>query len=323
MGLYIRINKGGVYRSKAANIMSCLEECGEFAFVACTYTVAVIRANRWNRFFEELKAFREILNNAGQKYICTDKNNCRTFKVALFFAIYILINAWDMLKSINDDIFMNMTFRFFMLSQLLPALLINRMMAVVKWRYSVLIKLLRISSRTMIEDEKTTTKNINLLKTLLKKCYFMVEAFNDIFGWMIFLMSLTNSFTLLSCLLWFFVRNNRSAIRYPTPFSFAGDDEICTVSIVLLYLTFMIVIVSSCDATEKEGRRFTDLCYTIYIKEANKYLKKEFKNLAVISEKIGPNFSAAGFFTINQLFLSTFFSTLTSYAIVCIQFSAL
>nr|CAH7729866.1 unnamed protein product [Callosobruchus chinensis] len=322
-GIYIRIRKGGIYHSKVANIMSCLEECGEFAFVACTYTVAVIRANRWNRFFEELRAFREVLNSAGQKYNCTENKTCHTFKVTFFFAIYIFFNVWDMLKSINDNIFVNLTFRFFMLSQLLPALLINRMMVVVKRRYSVLIKLLRISSRTMIEDEKTAVKNINLLKILLKKCYFMVEAFNDIFGGMIFLMSLTTSFTLLSCLLWFFVRNNRHAVSYPTPISFAGDDVICTVSFVIMYLTFMIIIVSSCDATEKEGRKFTDLCYSIYIKETNKYLKKEFKNLAVISEKIGPNFSAAGFFTINQMFLSTFFSTLTSYTIVCIQFSTL
>nr|CAI5864671.1 unnamed protein product [Callosobruchus analis] len=307
-GLYISISNGG--------------ECGEFAFVACTYTAAVIRANRWNRFFEELKAFREILNSAGHKFICTENKTCYTFKVVLFFAIFIFLNAWDILTSIHANILLNLNFRFFMLSQLLPALLINRMMAVVKRRYSVLIKLLRISSRTTIEDEKTTTKNIKLLKTLLKKCYFMVEAFNDIFGWMIFLMSLTTSFTLLSCLLWFFVRSNHS-IRNPTPFSFAGDDEICTVSIVLLYLTFMIIVVLSCDGTQKEGRRFTDLCYTIYIKEDNKYLKREFKNLAVISEKIGPNFSAAGFFTINQMFLSTFFSTLTSYTIVCIQFSTL
>ncbi|VEN36322.1 unnamed protein product [Callosobruchus maculatus] len=88
-------------------------------------------------------------------------------------------------------------------------------------------------------------------------------------------------------------------------------------------LAFIITITQSCDATEKEGERFTNLCFTTYINETNKNLKKQYKNLAVISQKIGPKFSAAGFFTINQMFLSTFFSTLTSYAIVCIQFSTL
>ncbi|VEN52574.1 unnamed protein product, partial [Callosobruchus maculatus] len=234
--LYIRISKAGVYHSKVANVMSCLEECGEFAFVACTYTVAVIRANRWNRFFEELKAFRELLNSAGQKYNCTETNTYHTLKLTLFLIIFIFVNVWDIFTTINDDIFMNISFRFFMLSQLLPVLLINRMMIVVKRRYGVLIKMLHTSSRTQIEDEKTTVKNINLLKALLKKCYFIVEAFNDIFGWMIFLISLTTSFTLLSCLLWLFARNNRPGISYPTPISFAGDDVICTISIVIMYL---------------------------------------------------------------------------------------
>ncbi|VEN36321.1 unnamed protein product [Callosobruchus maculatus] len=177
----------------------------------------------------------------------------------------------------------------------------------------------------MIEDEKTTIKEIKLLKALLKKCYFMVETFNDIFGWMVFWMSVATSFTLLNCLLWLFEinTNDQSTTSMALPPSLEADDLVCVLFFVFVYLAFIITITQSCDATEKEGERFTNLCFTTYINETNKNLKKQYKNLAVISQKIGPKFSAAGFFTINQMFLSTFFSTLTSYAIVCIQFSTL
>ncbi|CAH1996875.1 unnamed protein product [Acanthoscelides obtectus] len=145
----------------------------------------------------------------------------------------------------------------------------------------------------------------------------MVGAFNDIFGTMIFLTTVNTSFALLNCLMWFFERNSQ------------GNDEDTVyriLSIVLyvgIYLSFTILIVLSCDATVKQGKRFTESCYALHVKNSNHYVKEEFKSLAVISEKIAPVFSAAGFYTINQMFLSTLFTALTSYAIVCIQFSTL
>nr|CAH7714099.1 unnamed protein product [Callosobruchus chinensis] len=295
--IHFRIKKS-YYWSKVATTIGCLQSVAEFALVASTYIVTTVRANRWHSFFEELRGFRKLLNTAGPKHNCTGNSKCHNFKVAALLVFYIFLNTWHIYRDLDEDVFTNISFRFFLLNQVIPAVLIQRMLVVVKRRYSVLNKLLCVSSRVMIEDEKSTIKDIKLLKALLKKCYFMVEAFNDIFGWMIFLMSVTTSLSLLNCLLWLFEINIKihSTTTTAPPVKLPGDD-----------LGFIITIALSCDATEKEGARFTNLCYTIHIKETNKQLKKEFKNLAVISQKIGPKFSAAGFFTINQMFLSSFF----------------
>nr|CAI5851227.1 unnamed protein product [Callosobruchus analis] len=200
---------------------------------------------------------------------------------------------------------------------MLSVILVNFTLRVIRTRYQIISKILVDFTEAPDGSEKASSSIIRAMKILCKRCYFMVDAFNTLFGSIIFLTVVNTSSALLNCLMWFFER------------SYESEDvgvEYRVTSLILyvaMYLTFTVLIVLSCDAIVKEGRRFTDSCFTLHVNHNNHYIKEEFKSLAVISEKIAPRFSAAGFYTINQMFLSTLFTALTSYAIVCIQFSSL
>lgn len=83
---------------------------------------------------------------------------------------------------------------------------------------------------------------------------------------------------------------------------------------------FTGVIVMSCDAVEKSGRNFTTRCYLLQEGMKKSKTRDELVHLGKFSKQLNPVFSAAGFFTVNQLILSGLFSTATTYSIICIQF---
>lgn len=77
----------------------------------------------------------------------------------------------------------------------------------------------------------------------------------------------------------------------------------------------------SCDAVGKSQRRIIRTCYVLSFRTKNENLKQQYFQLAQYAEELKPNFSAAGFYNINQNTLSSVFSITVTYLVIIIQFN--
>nr|CAH7761123.1 unnamed protein product [Callosobruchus chinensis] len=314
LGVYARIY-GVPFKPhyKLINITSCIQKVVEYIFILCSFTLAITRSHLWNKLFDDLKALRVALRHAGYKQTFINDTKLCILKILSPIVLYIFFNFWDA-YFYSAYLTMSIPFRIFTFYQFLITVLLNRMLMILKRRYRFLVKILH--QTVNLEEERAMIDAVQLLKVLLRRCYFVVDAFNQIFGWIIFFSLITCSLNMLGSFM--FVLENKFMHSL-----YSSNDIICFVSYCGIYLILTVSIIISCDSTEKEGEKLTNLCHATYVEQSNGYLKNEFKRLAVISEKLGPKFSAAGFCTVNKTTLIKFLSALTSYAIICIQLIAL
>lgn len=87
-------------------------------------------------------------------------------------------------------------------------------------------------------------------------------------------------------------------------------------NIYLLFQVFAIVVILSCDRVEKRADDLIRTCVYIQAETGD----ENARILANLAKDLRPKFSAAGFFEINQRILPTFFSNLSTYLIIILQF---
>uniref|UniRef100_A0A6P7F1T4 Uncharacterized protein LOC114324273 n=1 Tax=Diabrotica virgifera virgifera TaxID=50390 RepID=A0A6P7F1T4_DIAVI len=92
------------------------------------------------------------------------------------------------------------------------------------------------------------------------------------------------------------------------------------VALTSLGLINLVILVTACNNVEVNAHDFITTCYILQDDMPNSQIRLELFYLANYAEKIKPKFSAAGFFFVNKLILGSFFSAITSYLIICIQF---
>nr|CAI5851226.1 unnamed protein product [Callosobruchus analis] len=312
-GLYIRSQEWYQYHSNIFNILNSAHHVLTCILILSSILLAAFRSVFWETFFEHVDLFRRQLHSAGFEIKCRQDTKAYSMTLATFILIVGVLNSWDVYLD-KECHLATLLLRFLMLYELALCMLIHIMLKVIRNRYKAVTDFLIHTMGNEFQDEKVAVQAVQLMKLLHIKCNKMSDNFNSIFGMPIFLISMAPSAMLLDDLVCIFERNVHQK---------NSQTLACLLLLSSIYLGFTTVIVLSCDAAEKQGRLFTNICYTMYAKEQNVYLREELLSLAIVSEKIGPKFSAAGFYTVNQMFLSTFFSALTSYAIVCIQFSML
>ncbi|XP_050505929.1 uncharacterized protein LOC126884126 [Diabrotica virgifera virgifera] len=82
------------------------------------------------------------------------------------------------------------------------------------------------------------------------------------------------------------------------------------------FIVLSIIVIMSCDQVEKKSTEFIQTC--IYIQATTG--DEQAATLANLANQLRPKFSAAGFFDINQRLLPVFFSNLSTYLIIILQF---
>uniref|UniRef100_A0A6P7FBJ6 Uncharacterized protein LOC114328342 isoform X2 n=1 Tax=Diabrotica virgifera virgifera TaxID=50390 RepID=A0A6P7FBJ6_DIAVI len=81
----------------------------------------------------------------------------------------------------------------------------------------------------------------------------------------------------------------------------------------------LILIINSCDRVEKKANELLEAC--IYVAGETKDATAQ--DMVNFIKYLIPKFSCAGFFGINQMVLSTFLSTTSTYIIIILQFRAI
>ncbi|XP_076255988.1 uncharacterized protein LOC143193576 [Rhynchophorus ferrugineus] len=101
------------------------------------------------------------------------------------------------------------------------------------------------------------------------------------------------------------------------------DDDTIIINIIypILYICCVTKIVMACDSVVKSGHKITKLCYLLYEQSSGYERQETFINLAQFTQGLCPQFSAAGFWLVDQSILSTLFSSVITYLIIIIQFN--
>ncbi|XP_056634271.1 uncharacterized protein LOC130443559 isoform X3 [Diorhabda sublineata] len=84
----------------------------------------------------------------------------------------------------------------------------------------------------------------------------------------------------------------------------------------IFFVMFSVIVILSCDRVEKKAEELIKTC--IYIQASTG--DENALALANLAKELRPKFSAAGFFDINQRILPSFFSNLSTYLIIILQF---
>ncbi|XP_057665863.1 uncharacterized protein LOC130899724 isoform X3 [Diorhabda carinulata] len=94
------------------------------------------------------------------------------------------------------------------------------------------------------------------------------------------------------------------------------DINIGSTVLNILLVMFSVIVILSCDRVEKKAEELIKTC--IYIQASTG--DENALALANLVKELRPKFSAAGFFDINQRILPSFFSNLSTYLIIILQF---
>ncbi|XP_074037792.1 uncharacterized protein [Leptinotarsa decemlineata] len=89
---------------------------------------------------------------------------------------------------------------------------------------------------------------------------------------------------------------------------------------VILDLTVMVVLITSCDALEKAGKKVNRTCNVLQRGLAKSRLRDHLAILAAYTKDQRPSISVAGLITVNQLIVNLLVSTFITYLIVALQF---
>ncbi|KAG5873900.1 hypothetical protein JTB14_005511 [Gonioctena quinquepunctata] len=173
---------------------------------------------------------------------------------------------------------------------------------------------------------KGNTKQINNLKSIKEVTDYylllseMVDMFNRLFGWQIFLVTENIIFLLLDVANSFMV-----SLDHSQKFS-EGNDEIGTIVLLISISVMMIIfhsrVVLHCEDVNRESRQTLTICYNLQqTVEPDSEERKELIILSDVVNLLKTRTNAAGFYYVDRGLLSRVFAYIFSYSIVLVQFN--
>nr|WJJ63347.1 gustatory receptor 7 [Pachyrhinus yasumatsui] len=242
-------------------------------------------------------------------------------KICLYHMVYIATHVYDSIVNWKDASYSLafVIFRFTTYYIMFSTLLVTFFCTWLKNRYLFLDHFLKDSVvskqfRFVVLEKESTGVYYDKLKEFsknYKSLYFIVQEFNEVFGYQIFLICIGTVLEILN------------AFNYGMPTAKNGFMDATFVN--TLYSTLYVVcttrIVMACDSVEISGRNIQKTCLILYENCEKCETKEEFYRLENYVQGLCPEFSAAGFWHINQRVLSTLFSSVMTYLIIIIQFN--
>uniref|UniRef100_A0A6P7GIQ0 Gustatory receptor n=1 Tax=Diabrotica virgifera virgifera TaxID=50390 RepID=A0A6P7GIQ0_DIAVI len=269
----------------------------------CTYYGKYFNRNSWNRFFHNMSTLDKF---------STDRNLALyLIKIICFLAIFFCSSGAIM----KTGGFLDLTHWYSKLAYVFWTLSSSQLFyLVVFWwetcnilssRYAYINNARKkIVSEDTVEQQKSIKEITSVIVTLHKT----VKCMNKTAGFFILALLGMSFLALLSCFNLFLV-----IWKY--------DDTLifqilwCFLSCISC-IVFSIIVIMSCEKVEKKAAEFIQTCVYIHATTGDEHAA----TLVNLAKELRPKFSAAGFFDINQRLLPIFFSNLSTYLIIILQF---
>ncbi|KAG5868349.1 hypothetical protein JTB14_023135 [Gonioctena quinquepunctata] len=230
------------------------------------------------------------------------------------FHLYIVLHEYNV---DYDFIFYSFLYYF----QLLDIWFIISTSKMLKRRYEHLnvslkkfVKIYNVTNSMILQKTYRENFDVEKMMKLSQSLFNIVCEFNAVYGWRIFAIFVCwTDRTLISI---YFALFNATKIRH------CYEELMFTaISYPIIFIFFTVVVVMACEELKRSGEQVTTTCY-ILLSSIQESTVKKFLILTDLTEKLTPKTEAAGFYEVDQTLLSTFFSALITYLIVCIQFNS-
>ncbi|KAJ8921558.1 hypothetical protein NQ315_010463 [Exocentrus adspersus] len=300
-------------------------------FFDCCRSLGVLNRKTWKTF---LDLFTYIDKKLNKHLIITCKKNliqrqlllCHFFIFFVFgYDIYICYanNGWKH--------FRYTLFKYFgYYHATITALVLMHFAAALSVRFKRINNILTKSSNLhgVISNfvPKYATGGLNNLKSIKEVSDYylllseLVDMFNKLFGWQIFLMTEN----IIAVLLEIF-NSLMLAIDYTQKTSDAHHDFrtiLVLTSLVLIFILAQSKIILHCEDVNNESRNTLTISYKLQqTVEPSSDERNELVILGDVVNLLNTKTCAAGFYCVNRSLLSRVFSTVISYSIVLIQFN--
>nr|UTN00874.1 gustatory receptor [Semanotus bifasciatus] len=174
-------------------------------------------------------------------------------------------------------------------------------------RYSFLNEtIVHLIEGDFIDDE--IISKLQIVISLYKTLHTVVEMFNKIFGWhMFFFVSVS-------------VVNVLVAVIFGMEVNFILMENGPNCAVTITCMASLVVVIMCCNSVEVSGEKVAKTCLSLQNLAKSKRAEEQLLQFAQYAEEWKPIFSAAGFYHVNQLTLTSIFKTIITYLVILIQF---
>ncbi|CAH1988018.1 unnamed protein product [Acanthoscelides obtectus] len=229
----------------------------------------------------------------------------------LCFVWAVLLNVWDITCYGAVATYYTGN-RIFMFIELFMVTFMYLVLGMIHKRYNHIQILVKNTSTTHFCCQVMTRKKFGDIGRHYFRSYRLVDRFNDLFGWIAFLIVANSCLSILAYTTWSHEK------KYG---SFKGEKILMAIAQTTLILGYNTALVTTCDRIIKTKEKITISCYLQQIETSDRHLAEELSKFALTTERLTPRFLAGGLLEINQNFFSGFLMSVASYCIICIQFN--
>ncbi|CAG9854765.1 unnamed protein product [Phyllotreta striolata] len=300
-------------------ILEFVELVLEWLWMVLCFVGASSNIKHWNSLFLDIDGVDRILKHDGGLSKATALKHI--ILLVFFVIVYCLLHyfeifMWDLQFRMEAGY---VFYRIIMLYQFFIVLFSINLTRLLHARYEIVLGSLSeiISGEyAIIQANYGSCKTLVEMKEAMLRLHNVIQKYNVIFGWLIFLNTISAFLASLGDI-------DYVLLYYGTGDSYFNYGIIAANLVyVLAYSISTILIVFSCDKVNKTARKIVILCYLKPGLLNKTPIRDDLVSFVQFAEKLLPNFSAAGFFYINQTILSTLFSAISTYLIIIIQFNS-
>ncbi|XP_018566101.1 uncharacterized protein LOC108907070 [Anoplophora glabripennis] len=284
-----------------------------FFMIAIFLSGNLLFDKNWRKLFTSLYQTELLVKKLNSKY--TSKSLCFLYlELFIIFAICLplhVVQIFFLLKAKQFAIaFINFGWFTIDIYSVITLLLLLPLNKILSGRYQFLCQCLETASQYK-REEKRGLVEVKLVLKVYRLCHCVVKEVNTIFGWHVYFYIIKNQNFLITL-----IQHNLLAQMGERTISeqFGQNVVYC-----LSYVICMILLIMSFDSVETSGKKLIMTCYLLHESSESPLIKEHLLQLAKFAEEWKPTFSAAGFYTVNKLTLSSIFKATIKYLVALMQ----
>ncbi|KAJ3651178.1 hypothetical protein Zmor_017234 [Zophobas morio] len=288
---------------------------GVLCTLICLDVVTVIKSwdiENWKTLFTNLQTVDQKLQNVDDLEKSVWKNFYLSFSTKQVIFLLLVVYQMYILSSTTQlspikILFLTGSVQHFV--EYLVSILLNCLVQVFKSRYKDLnARLVEIEKAHISREMKNLVQSYRILSE-------NVHIFNSLFGYQIILIMFHFGIEVVNGLNSIFISFVISDVQ-----SYYGYILLGSACVFIVMMHNLLIIIIPIHSTTQEGKRFVDLCAKLQEEVSEGSCEaKSLSKWATISQQYVPDFSAAGFFSINKTLIFTVVGNVATYFIITIQ----
>ncbi|XP_066153972.1 uncharacterized protein [Euwallacea fornicatus] len=300
-------------------ILDTLQGVVEFLFIEHAVILSLIKKRNWKKLMSSIAQLEQRLNWPWINQIPDSSLRMLRVKIIMYHLAYASMHVYDTIAnwtSLSYSLAF-IIFRFTTYYLMFSTLFITFICGWLRNRYLYLEQLLESSASTQyfnfsILHNESVLGKLSEFSHNYKSMYLIVQEVNAIFGTYFFFITICTVLEILN------------AVNYGMPTKNLGvEDAVTGVNVIylLFYTMCNVQVVMSCNSILKCSKKIWTTCLILHQQTESVEIREVYLILSHFIQGLSPEFSAAGFWIVNQSVLSTLFSSVMTYLIIIIQFN--